>query len=199
MPNLDGYDLSRVIRREEDPDARIPIVALTANALAGEADRCFEAGMDDYMSKPVTLAELRRVLGRWMTPVRDPLSVTKSSDPRRSARGEVSPIDRALLSDILGGDDLELFEMVSASFRDTAGVLFEDLRRSIAERRGAAVRLAAHKAGGAAGSLAAIPLREALSRVEMSVGEEDWSVIDNLSGEVDSRLQDLMTYLALDG
>jgi CheY-like chemotaxis protein len=66
MPQLDGYQASRLIRRGESGRARrVPIVAMTADALAGDRDKCLEAGMDDYLSKPVEAADLDLVLARW--------------------------------------------------------------------------------------------------------------------------------------
>jgi CheY-like chemotaxis protein len=68
MPHLDGYDLVAAIRREEPEGAHLRVIALTANALRGEADRALAAGMDGYLTKPVPLATLRDVLERWITP-----------------------------------------------------------------------------------------------------------------------------------
>ncbi len=66
MPNLDGYDATRAIRAGEAPAARTPIVAMTANAMEGDRERCLEAGMNDYLTKPVTLDALQGVLRRWI-------------------------------------------------------------------------------------------------------------------------------------
>jgi CheY-like chemotaxis protein len=68
MPTLDGYEATRRWRALEDSRkaARLPIVALTANAVAGDREACLAAGMDDYLAKPFTLAELSKVLGRHM-------------------------------------------------------------------------------------------------------------------------------------
>lgn len=64
MPNLDGYQATRRIREEEPADERLPICALTANALPGDADACFEAGMDDYLAKPFSPQQLQQALFR---------------------------------------------------------------------------------------------------------------------------------------
>ena len=65
MPVLDGYAATRTIRHELGSD--IPIIALTANALEGDRERCLAAGMTDFMSKPVRLNVLREGLSKWVT------------------------------------------------------------------------------------------------------------------------------------
>ena len=68
MPVLDGYAASRQRRQDEALSGlpRVPIVAMTANAMAGDRQRCLDAGMDDYLPKPVTRAELQACLSRWL-------------------------------------------------------------------------------------------------------------------------------------
>jgi CheY-like chemotaxis protein len=70
MPGLDGYDATRALRRQ---GLTTPIVALSASNLSSDREACAEAGMDDYLSKPVTLQALRQVVARW---VRDPTGST---------------------------------------------------------------------------------------------------------------------------
>jgi CheY-like chemotaxis protein len=65
MPELDGYETTARIRGRADLKG-IRIIAMTANAMRGESEKCLEAGMDDYLSKPVRLETLRDMLGRWM-------------------------------------------------------------------------------------------------------------------------------------
>ena len=65
MPLLDGYQATERIRAI-DAGKRIPIVALTANAFTEDRQRCLDAGMDDYVAKPITIAELEQVLARWL-------------------------------------------------------------------------------------------------------------------------------------
>ncbi len=65
MPEMDGFEATARIRQMEGPAASTPIIALTANALPGDRERCLDAGMDDYIPKPLQLARLAEVLGRW--------------------------------------------------------------------------------------------------------------------------------------
>jgi len=86
MPVVDGYTATRRWREAEDAAGdshHLPIIAMTANAMAGDRQKCLDAGMDDYLAKPVTRAELERCLHRWWRP--------RSSD----ARVEMSPTIRA--------------------------------------------------------------------------------------------------------
>jgi CheY-like chemotaxis protein len=62
MPELDGYEATRQLRSRETGGRRIPIIAMTAGAMEGDAARCYEAGMDDYISKPVSLERLQQAL-----------------------------------------------------------------------------------------------------------------------------------------
>jgi signal transduction histidine kinase/CheY-like chemotaxis protein len=68
MPELDGYAATREIRAREDAGRRLPIIAMTANSMDGDRDRCLEAGMDDYVSKPIRSEELRDILTRLVAP-----------------------------------------------------------------------------------------------------------------------------------
>lgn len=67
MPEMDGYELTTAIREAEGGRSRMPIIAFTANALKGEAEHCLAMGMDDYLSKPVQLIQLKAMLKKWQT------------------------------------------------------------------------------------------------------------------------------------
>ena len=67
MPELDGIEATRRIRRHEaTAGGRVPIIALTASALVGDRDICFDAGMDDFISKPIQMRKLAATLSRWI-------------------------------------------------------------------------------------------------------------------------------------
>ncbi len=67
MPVMDGFEATSAIRAMETAETRVPIIAITAEALAGDRERCLRAGMDDYLSKPVRAEQLQATLARWMT------------------------------------------------------------------------------------------------------------------------------------
>jgi CheY-like chemotaxis protein len=66
MPEMDGFEACKEIRRREGSGPRTPIVAITANAMKGDRERCLAAGMDDYVSKPFRQEDLRNVIERWI-------------------------------------------------------------------------------------------------------------------------------------
>ncbi|HEY2258169.1 MAG TPA: response regulator [Solirubrobacteraceae bacterium] len=120
MPTLDGYDTAREIRRREAAAAagggeHVPIVAMTANAMLGDRERCLEAGMDDYMAKPISLDVLDEMLTRWLSPAArdglDALDETRLSELRALFPGQEMS---SMLGDLMAEVNAELARIDAA-------------------------------------------------------------------------------------
>ncbi len=157
MPDMDGFELTRQIRTEEagrGDGARTPIVALTANALRGEAERCLAAGMDDYLTKPLTLDRLRAALDRWMAA---PAEAAPLPDP----------IDRTALGGLFG-DNPVLIKRMLARFRNSGIQLITDLAAQSASGDLGALADTAHKLKAAARAVGVVTLGDMAAVLEQT-------------------------------
>ena len=81
MPIMDGFEATREIRRRQDQNSDIPIIAMTAGAMAEDRLRCLAAGMDDYVSKPIDLRAMGELLRKWVRPVAEPTVTQEPAVP----------------------------------------------------------------------------------------------------------------------
>jgi signal transduction histidine kinase/CheY-like chemotaxis protein/HPt (histidine-containing phosphotransfer) domain-containing protein len=154
MPDMDGYDLALAIRSEENGRARIPVIALTANALPGEPERCRTVGMDDYLTKPAPLTELSAMLERW-------LPVPERSDMRAAP----TPVDRAVLEGLVGTDQV-IIQAILRDFVDSAGQAKAELARAYTARRLEEAVALAHKLKSSARAVGALKLADLCAAIE---------------------------------
>jgi CheY-like chemotaxis protein/HPt (histidine-containing phosphotransfer) domain-containing protein len=185
MPILDGFETTRSIREREQsvkaphtldegvarstatPYAipHIPIIAVTANAMQGDRERCLAAGMDDYLSKPIKLNELRAALSRWI-PTSSDMSVCLSEEPRSPTSDPVRGIfDPAKMYQNIGRDN-ELFAQLVCLFLDRHQTMLADIRTALTNADSTAVERAAHSFKGTAGNLCASEVGLTAGRLE---------------------------------
>jgi CheY-like chemotaxis protein len=103
MPQMDGHELTAAIRREEGEGKHLPIIAFTANITKGEAERCRQAGMDDYLSKPAQLEEFKAMLDKWLPVARK--QDIQAPPPAKKGPNTASPkavLDTAVLAALVG-------------------------------------------------------------------------------------------------
>ena len=153
MPVMDGLEATRRIRELETGGAkRTPIVALTANAMMGTLERCLEAGMDDYLTKPLDISRLQDVLDRFMGRA-DGESVPAAAPS--TAAVEAPSADKAIrarLADVSGDDEEFMIELVNA-FLSGGEDTVQELRAAVELGDAEAIARAAHKLKGAAANL----------------------------------------------
>ena len=160
MPEMDGYEAVRTIRIEErrHPDRpHVPIVALTAHATKGDRERCLEAGMDDYLSKPLDAQALAATLNQWIPP---------------KAPGSVSPVDATagvlnypdLLQRCMGRADLAA--RLIGKFAEQAGEDVREISLALQQQKADAVAASAHRLKGASANASAENLRRLAAELE---------------------------------
>jgi CheY-like chemotaxis protein len=140
MPEMDGLTATRRICAAHPPEQRPRIIALTANAMVGDQAICLEAGMDDYLPKPIRLDALLKVLRRAARPGR-----VESVPTSREAEGKGAPIEPASLERLR---ELDLIEAVAESYAREGAVGVAEMARALAAGDVAAVTAGAHRLKG---------------------------------------------------
>ncbi|HEY5996863.1 MAG TPA: response regulator [Candidatus Deferrimicrobiaceae bacterium] len=173
MPVLDGFAATRAIREREAETggARLPVVALTANALAGDSDFCLAAGMDGYLSKPFTILKLGDTLAGWLPAVADPdadvaaeaVEPRAKSDPSLPHAGP-PVLERFWMLD--GPEGQELLERVVNLFLSDAPGLVSRILAAAEKGDGEALRASAHSLKSSSGNLGAKALSELCRNIE---------------------------------
>jgi signal transduction histidine kinase/CheY-like chemotaxis protein len=164
MPRMSGFEATAAIRAmEAESGGRVPIVALTALAMAGDRAKCLEAGMDAYVSKPIEAAELFGTIQK-LCP--DSRTTTLQPDLKVLHAGEIgTPVDRDLLFETLEGD-ADAVQSVVESFRASLEGQLEEIIRAIETGDADALRGAAHTFKGSLYSVAAKPAAAVALRLE---------------------------------
>ncbi len=189
MPVLDGYTATQRWREHEATDPtgpHLPIIAMTANAMAGDRQRCIDAGMDDYLAKPVTRGQLENCLHRWLANGRSrttslhvvappPADAAETPAAASSAPAPTITIGQAAEVPVLDDETLdELYAVIGADAGRIVSVFLEDAPQLLAQLEQAALtpdlpalRDAAHSLKSSSANLGAMALSLAAKRVEL--------------------------------
>jgi signal transduction histidine kinase/DNA-binding response OmpR family regulator len=166
MPEMDGLEATSAIRALGSKAAKIPIVAMTANAMRGDEAMCLAAGMDGYISKPIDRRKLVEVVARYGAAM---AAAAADAPSQASTAGE--EVDFAVLDTLAEDLDLETMVMVLAKFHEDAIARIADARTALAAGDADRVRREGHAVKGAAASLGLNAIRAAAFAVERSEQE----------------------------
>jgi PAS domain S-box-containing protein len=168
MPGIDGLEATRIIRNPQSAvlNHQVPVIAMTANAMRGDRERCLEAGMNGYVSKPVSPQALVEALNAWLPPyATDARSDVSASLALASEPDHGLPVfDRASLLARMMGDE-SLSDRILVHFLESIPAQIESLRRSLNSGDVAAAKRTAHAIKGAASNVSG----ERLSRVSFEL------------------------------
>ena len=181
MPQMDGFEASKIIRSGQAKilNPEVPIIAMTANAMHGDRERCMEAGMDDYIAKPVQPRDLVEKLTLW-------LSKEKTARIEIVAGSQLSAMTDTPSREIFGEEDLvkrmmgdvALVRRVIRAFYSDTPVHVKELRQAIGDKNYDEARRLAHNIKGSAANISAFALNQAALDFENMVKQNNYDQLE---------------------
>lgn len=215
MPETDGYDLTVGVRAEEKEQGRkrIPIIALTANALKDEEERCLKLGMDAYLSKPVELKRLEEELFKWLPVVSGKSSTQDTVIPistSRDAKEDVAladqdegvtrtdenevPVDPSILTQIVG-DDPKLHRQFLEKFVDPASQTISEIHAAFDAGSAEQVGELGHKLKSSSRTIGANALADLCEGMEQAGKADNWEKIEILHAKLDEKFSAVKAFI----
>jgi len=192
MPDIDGYEACKIIKQiQQRKNTKIPIIAMTANAMAGSREQCLASGMDDYISKPIDPSELEQLVRHWLDikerghtgPALTLLSNVQEDEPK----SEYKTLDFDLLQSRFNG---KIVKQLLTMFIESAADEVSRLEQSLASREFRELKEQAHAFKGACGTICATELLQKCKEIEMAAGTADKKQCD----EVFASLKDTLKF-----
>jgi len=189
MPEMDGYEATGEIRTSESKvlDHRVPIIAMTANAMKGDRGKCLEAGMDDYLCKPVNPQELNDILEKWIAKQDSSLLYEATNSDKEPVQ---NIFDKASLLDRLMGDK-ELANEILAGFLEDVPRKFSALKEALEKRDASSVMREAHTLKGASADVGGKALLETTLEIEKAGEAGDLETVKACMPELETQFERL--------
>lgn len=191
MPEMDGYEATRAIRSGKTSDANIPIIAMTANAMKGDKEKCLSIGMDDYISKPIDPQKLSTTIKHWAA-----ISLGSNSSIQYEESSGMSTDDNQIwnreefMNRIMNNTTIaqKLIEL----FKTDTPKTIEQLAVAVETQRAHEAGLLAHKLKGSVSNLGGMELASLAQKIELAGKSEDMSEVESLWPEVQPQYDRLL-------
>ena len=196
MPVMDGYQATAEIRLFDGPIRNIPIIAMTANAMQGDREKCLEAGMNDYVSKPVKIDNLSAALERQL--VEKPSDTSAASPPADKkddvAAAQPLPVDMDCLRDAAGDEPEEIKELMDLYLDQTTQQL-QQLKRTIGSGVAIETERLAHTCKGASANCGMGGLAQVMFEIEKSAREGQFDGVSDLLAQAEKEFERIRVFL----
>jgi len=198
MPGMDGFEATRIIR---DPDSAvrkhdIPVIAMTAHAMKGDRERCLEAGMDDYLAKPVSLKALLQLMEKWTLAIQQRKTVPSSVQEKSDEMSGFRVFDReALIERVMGEEELarKLIGIFLADIPKQVRSLRERIENSDAEK----ISWYSHKVKGSSANIGAMALSNIAAKMDEASKDGRLDEVTTLLPELEKQYDLLVKELKL--
>ncbi|MEA1996585.1 MAG: response regulator, partial [Gemmatimonadota bacterium] len=195
MPEMDGIEATAAIREKEtETGGHIPIIAMTAHAMKGDRERCLDAGMDDYVSKPVKPEELLQAIENNL----ESLGKTAKVTSRGTRAAGKKDFDSSFLLQQLGGDK-ELFREIIDLYIEDTPVQMDIIKQAMEDEKTDELKLAAHSLKGSSSNIGADSMRKVALNIEQAAKENDLALAGSFYGKLISEFEKLKEHLSGNG
>jgi len=194
MPVMDGYDATRELRKDAR-HAHLPVIAMTANAMVGDKEKCLDAGMNDFISKPIDVAQLFTTLARWVK-VKNPVAAEVAEEAPDEPLPAIAGLRMEAALQRVGGN-VKLMRKLLKRFVETQIDVMQRIAEAIENNDLAAATREAHTVKGLAGNIGAAAMADAAARVEQMLAQGLTAGREEAIATMDMELHEVVSRIAL--
>jgi two-component system, sensor histidine kinase and response regulator len=194
MPVMDGYDATRKLR-ENPRFSELPVIAMTANAMVGDKEKCLAAGMNDFIAKPIDVAQLFATLARWVK-VKNPQQVVVQAPPPDETLPMIPGLKMDAALQRVGGN-VKLMRKLLARFAETQIDVMQRIDDAIENNDLAAATREAHTIKGLAGNIGASGVADSAARLEQMLAHGTMEGRDEAMAGLALELQEVVGVILL--